>query len=325
MYVEGGLGQEEHQDDADHGQRHRKHDDEGVAERLVETGHDHVDQNQRQHKCESQLAEGLLLLLVVAAEANGESPGHGHGAETLANVRENGPHVPAMDIGAYGDDALLVLAFNADRTGTLLQGYDVPQHDRLPVGVGDSQIEDFAHAPLLGVLELHPDGELVATFAIVACAGARDHRLQHVGDLADGHLHGFGFGPVHGDEAFGRAGVPADEDIGDTFDLSHNLLYLFRQHIGGFQIKAADLHLHALGAAAHPTEQKQALPRPGSDGSAGDAGKLLPQDCGDLLAGTLPFGLGLEGNPHVATIRAAAPPVRAAEARHDALALGHLA
>lgn len=51
---------------------HGTHHDQRVRERLVERGHDHTHHDERQGDADQEPAEGLLLLLIIGSEREGE-------------------------------------------------------------------------------------------------------------------------------------------------------------------------------------------------------------------------------------------------------------
>ena len=67
-----GAGQLQREHDADGGRRHREHDDERIAQRLVLRRHHGVDEHEREDQHHPQLVEGLGLLLDFGAEADAE-------------------------------------------------------------------------------------------------------------------------------------------------------------------------------------------------------------------------------------------------------------
>ena len=106
-------GQLERQHDADGGQRHREHDDERIAQRLVLRRHHGVDEHERQDQHQPQLVERLGLLLDLGAEADARSPG---GTLNLAAAAPGRPSTASLSVrfglGVDAGDALLVLALD---------------------------------------------------------------------------------------------------------------------------------------------------------------------------------------------------------------------
>ena len=313
--IEGGAGEEQHEHDPDRGERHGEHHHERITQRLVEAGHHHVNQHKSEREAQQQFAEGLLLLLIVAAEHDTELPRHRHITKAFAYVGQDGAHVASADVGRDGDNPLLVFPFDPHRAGARLHTHDVPHDDGLALGVGQRQVENLANVHLFGVLHLNPNRVLFPCLAIVAGARAGEDRLQHVGDLADRQFHVRGLLPVHHDEFLGAPGFAAHLRVGDAVHFLDHLLDPFGQRVSHGQIIAADFDLKFVRIIRAHAQHKETLPGAGSKDHARNILEFAAQSCGNLFAGAVTLGLRLECYPHSGSMRAGRMPAPPADAR----------
>ena len=264
-----------------------------------------------------------MLLFVIAAQRRAEIPGHRYGLQALADIGQDGAHVPAAELGCYVNHALLILAFDKHRPAPGRGGDHIAQDDPLSVGIGDRQVQDFAQRFLFSLRQLHQDGVLVAPLAKGAGRGARQYGLEHGGDLRDRQPHVGGLGAIHDNQLFGGAGLAAHVGVRDAFHGRDHRLHPARQAVGGFQVVAAHIHLDAVFPLGAHAQNEKPLPCPRADPDAGQITQFLPQIVGNLLAGTAALVDRNQREAHFTGIAAPRVPGRSAEERHRVFNFRH--
>ena len=176
LKVERGVRQIQRQHDADRRRRHREHDDERVAERLVLRRHDGVDEDKRQNQHQAQLVERLRLLLDLGSEADRRTPA---GATDLRQTLVDRGHRLAqrnLGLGADLNDALLVLAIDLAGPELRLNRHDVLDGQRDAAAGVDHHVVDVAHLFAILKTQANDDGIFVS-----ALPELRGRRSGHVG------------------------------------------------------------------------------------------------------------------------------------------------
>ena len=291
--VERGAREPEGDEHAADTEGHAEHDDERVGETLELGCHDDVNEHEDEQTEHEHVGEGVLLLLDVARDADGDAQRDVVRVDDSLAGSDNLAHGgAALDDGGDGVDALAVLTLDGGRREALDHRADVLDAD----GVARRAVEEDVLNVLNGGAELgsetHLDVVLLAVLAVVRGGGAVD-AVAEVGG-GGGHVEAVTgeFLAVELDVVFGLVLVAADAHLG------HAGLFLQfgAQHLGhgvGLgEVPAIDLEGHgALSAHARAAA--------GADGEAlnlGTAAEVLTDDGGNVEGGHLALAGVLEAD-----------------------------
>ena len=111
-----------------------------------------------------------------------KSFGHRDGTKLLADLPYHRSHILAGIIDLDGDDALLVLSFDTDRSFLADRLDHVAQHDRFAAIVDHRQIEQLRQVLPVLFAQPHDHGILLAAFAEECRPFPADRGLERVPD-----------------------------------------------------------------------------------------------------------------------------------------------
>ena len=251
-----------------------------VDEALELGGHQHVDQRQRHDDGDREVAPRGQLLLVLAAEQQGESFRQRHVRERGLNPLDRiTQRDPALQVGAHVGHALAVDALDLDRPASPLpfdqsrQGHDGagrrPQHDMVEVLGGEPVLRP----------QTDDDRKLIAALAVLSGLQPADVGEQGAAHLAHRQAELGDALAIEHQPLLGLALAAADVDVGDAVEGIDPAADVGGDQIGLFEVPTAQLDLERVLAPARaedPIEHPQPLLRFDVDLGAGH----LPVDRG---------------------------------------------
>ncbi len=275
LHVERRAGQLQCKHDANGRGRHREHDDERIAQRLVLRRHDGVDEDEREDQHHPQLIERLGLFLDLGAEPDVEVLRHAElrqpRLDRLHRVAQGG-----FGLGADRDDALLILPLDLHRTGLALDRHQVLRRHHLALRRAHQHVLHVADLLALVLAQADDDRVLVARSRgyIAACVPATLVRIVFAMPVTV-RPSSAALARSTCTASSGRAFVAADARVGDARRAVHQVLGVLREPPRVGEILAADFEREpaavVVAAREEPVHLVVAAGRVGADDDAGHA------------------------------------------------------
>ena len=279
-----------------------EHDDERVPQVLKQCGHDHVNQEDPQDEQGRQLAEGLLLLLHVAAETHGNPVGKPHALKGLSDLFGGVAEGAPEQIRLHAYDLLPVLALDLNGTLPFHNPGQVAQPDLPSVGGEDRGVEQVLETILVGLVKSGED--VVAVRCVLVFGGILSVKIvsESPRDGSDVQPQGRGLLPVHIHPELGPRVLLGHSHVHQPRHLVEDVPELSGEGDVFVQIRALDLDGDRF-IAPHERHGDRVLRAHADLADPRDLLHLLSQGRSDLIGAPLSLCLGCHLEKEVPHVR----------------------